>query len=59
LDADAFAAFKEAGIFDKELAGRYRTMLSKGGSEPGMDLYIQFRGQKPEIEPLLIKKGLQ
>jgi peptidyl-dipeptidase Dcp len=59
LDADAFAAFKEAGIFDKELAARYRTMLSKGGSEPGMDLYVEFRGQEPVIEPLLVKKGLK
>lgn len=59
LDADTFAAFKKAGIFNHELADRYRTMLSKGGSEPGMDLYVEFRGQKPEIEPLLIKKGLK
>lgn len=57
LDADCFQAFKEAGIFDQELAGKYRTMLSKGGSEPGMDLYLEFRGQKPEIGPLLEKKG--
>lgn len=59
LDADAFAAFKEVGIFDKELADRYRKMLSLGGSKPGMDLYVEFRGQEPEIEPLLIKRGLQ
>jgi len=59
LDADAFAAFKEVGIFDKELADRYRKMLSYGGSKPGMDLYVEFRGQEPEIEPLLIKRGLQ
>ena len=59
LDADAFAAFKEVGIFDEELAARYRKMLSLGGSKPGMDLYVEFRGQEPEIEPLLIKRGLQ
>lgn len=59
LDADAFAAFKEVGIFDKETAARFRKMLSLGGSKPGMDLYVEFRGQEPEIEPLLIKRGLQ
>jgi len=58
LDADTFQAFKDAGsIFDAETAKRYRHMLSQGGSKPGMDMYIEFRGQKPEIEPLLKKKG--
>ena len=59
LDADAFAAFKEVGIFDRELAARYRKMLSLGGSKPGMDLYVEFRGSEPEIEPLLVKRGLK
>lgn len=59
LDADAFQAFKETSVFDKETAQKYRVMLSKGGSEPGMDLYMEFRGKKPEIEPLLIKKGFK
>ena len=58
LDADAFQAFKETNIFDRETAAKYRTMLSKGGSAPGMDLYKEFRGKAPEIEPLLKKKGL-
>ncbi len=58
LDADAFHAFKESGdIFDPELASRFRTMLSLGGSRPGMELYKTFRGQEPGIEPLLRKKG--
>jgi len=59
LDADAFQAFKETSIFDKETAARYRTMLSLGGSKPGMELYVGFRGRKPEIEPLLVKKGFK
>ncbi|UTW67294.1 M3 family metallopeptidase [bacterium SCSIO 12643] len=59
LDADAFQAFKDAGIFDQTTAQKYRVMLSKGGSEPGMDLYVEFRGQKPDIEPLLKKKGFK
>ena len=58
LDADAFQAFKETGnIFDPETAQRFRKMLSQGGSKPGMDLYVEFRGQEPGIEPLLKKKG--
>ena len=60
LDADAFQTFKETGnIFDPETAKRFRHMLSQGGSKPGMDLYVQFRGQKPVIGPLLKKKGFQ
>ena len=60
LDADAFQAFKETGnIFDPETAARFRTMLSQGGSKPGMDLYVEFRGQEPEIGPLLKKKGFE
>lgn len=60
LDADAFQAFKETGsIFDQETAGRFRKMLSQGGSKPGMDLYVEFRGQEPDIEPLLKKKGFK
>ncbi len=59
LDADAFEAFKETSIFDKETAAKYRRMLSQGGSKPGMDLYVEFRGQEPEIAPLLRKKGFE
>lgn len=59
LDADAFEAFKEAGIFDQETAARYRTMLSLGGSRPGMELYVDFRGREPEIEALIAKKGFK
>jgi len=44
-------------FFDPEIAKRYRTMLSMGGSQPGMELYKGFRGSEPEIEPLLKKKG--
>ncbi len=57
LDADAFMAFKETSIFDKETAKRYRKMLSQGGTKPGMELYVEFRGSEPKIDPLLRKKG--
>jgi len=56
LDADAYQAFKETSIFDAETAKRYRTLLSKGGSEPGMDLYRAFRGRDPKIQPLLDRR---
>jgi peptidyl-dipeptidase Dcp len=59
LDADGFQAFKETSLFDKDTADRYRKeVLSKGGSRPGMELYENFRGRAPEIDPLLEKRGL-
>ena len=59
LDADAFAAFKESGdIFNPELAAKFRTLLAKSGSEEGMDIYRNFKGQEPSIEPLLSRRGL-
>lgn len=57
LDADAFQAFKETSIFDQETAQKYRYMLSQGGTKPGMELYVEFRGREPEIDPLLKKLG--
>jgi len=59
LDADAFEAFKEHGIFDQETAASFRkNILEKGGSADPMELYINFRGQEPSIQPLLEKRGL-
>jgi len=58
LDADAFEAFKETSLFDQETAARFRLLLSRGGSRPGMDLYREFRGREPEIGPLLARRGL-
>jgi peptidyl-dipeptidase Dcp len=57
LDADAFAAFKEKGLFDPATARRFRTLLEKGGSEDAMKLYVDFRGREPEVKPLLLKLG--
>ncbi len=60
LDADAFDAFKQSGnIFNPEIAARFRTLLAKSGSADGMDIYRQFRGQDPSIEPLLKRRGLE
>jgi len=59
LDADAFACFREHGIFNREIADRFReNILSRGGTEDPMDLYVRFRGRKPEIDALLERAGL-
>lgn len=58
LDADAFEAFRETSLFDQETARKYRRLLSQGGSRPGMELYREFRGRLPVIEPLLERRGL-
>jgi peptidyl-dipeptidase Dcp len=60
LDADAFDAFKQTGnIFNPELAARFRTLLTKSGSDEGMVVYKNFRGQDPSLEPLLKARGLK
>lgn len=40
------------------MAAKYRKMLSQGGSKPGMELYEEFRGRQPVIDPLLERRGL-
>jgi Zn-dependent oligopeptidase len=59
LDADAFAYFKQEGIFNKKVADKFKNfILSQGGTKDPMDLYIKFRGQKPNPEALLRRAGL-
>lgn len=59
LDADAFEAFKEKGLFDQATARSFRdNILARGGSEDPLSLYIQFRGREPKVEPMLKRKGL-
>lgn len=59
LDADAFALFKERGIFDQATAQSFRdNVLSRGGTEPPMTLYTRFRGHRPTIDALLERDGL-
>ena len=60
LDADAFSLFKQNGIFDTATAQSFRdNILSKGGTEPPMNLYVRFRGQKPSIDALLKRNGIE
>lgn len=59
LDADAFEHFKENGIFNREVAKKFKdNVLSKGGSEHPMDLYVAFRGKQPNPDALLRRAGL-
>jgi len=59
LSADAFEAFRAAGVFDRETGERYRReILAKGGSRPAMQSFTAFRGREPEIGPLLESYGL-
>lgn len=59
LDADAFAYFKEEGIFNKKVASKFKDyVLSQGGTQDPMELYVKFRGQKPNPDALLKRAGL-
>ena len=59
LDADAFEYFLEEGIFNKEVATRFKeNVLSKGGTEKPMELYKRFRGKEPKPDALLKRAGL-
>ena len=59
LDADAFAQFKQHGIFNAEVAASFRdNVLSRGGTEHPMTLYKRFRGQEPTLTALLQRDGI-
>ena len=60
LDADAFAVFKKHGIFNREIANRFREhILSKGGTENPMVLYKRFKGSEPTIDALLKRNAIK
>jgi len=59
LEADAFEAFKDKGLFDKETANKLKKYVyAAGNTDDLMTQYVRFRGKEPEIEPLLKKRGL-
>ena len=58
LDADAFAAFKETGIFNPVTAGKFLKMLQAGDTEDPMTLYVEFRGKKPSVDALMERDGI-
>jgi len=60
LDCDAFEAFKETGdIFNQEVAKKFRDyVLTPGGIDDGMTMYVNFRGAEPNVDALLRNRGL-
>lgn len=59
LAADAFSLFKEKGIFDQQTAAAFRKLLEGGGQRHPMDLYVEFRGHKPQTQALVESMGLK
>ncbi len=59
LAADAFSAFEESGIFDADTGRHFRqSILERGGSADAMELFREFRGREPQVDPLLRQSGL-
>jgi oligopeptidase A len=59
LAADVFAAFEESGIFAADVARRFlASILSQGGSRDALEAFVEFRGRKPDIRPLLKQSGI-
>ena len=60
LAADAFSYFQQEGIFSKEVADKFRyELLEKGGHQHPMELYVNFRGHKPQTKALIDQMGLE
>lgn len=60
LEADAFSLFREKGVMNQEVARRYAdTILSKGGSKPAMEMFVDFMERKPRLDALLERDGLK
>ena len=59
LSADAFSRFEDEGIFNKKTGASFlHEILEKGGSAEPMELFVNFRGRKPEIDALLRHSGI-
>lgn len=58
LEADAFNVFETNGIFDPETDARFKKLLEAGGTRDAMELYVEFTGHEPRVEPLLEKLGI-
>jgi oligopeptidase A len=59
LSADAFELFEERGVFDADSGERFlHSILEQGGSRDAMELFVEFRGREPEIDPLLRLTGI-
>ncbi len=59
LSADAFSRFEEEGVFNSDTGRAFReAILARGGSREPMELFVDFRGREPSIDPLLRHLGL-
>ena len=59
LSADAFSAFEETGIFNRDTGQKFlNSVLEQGGSREPMELFVEFRGREPTIDALLRHSGL-
>jgi oligopeptidase A len=59
LSADAFSRFEEQGIFNTETGKAFlHSILEQGGSRDPLELFIEFRGREPSVEPLLRHSGI-
>ena len=59
LSSDAFAEFEREGCFSREVADRFRNrILERGGSADAMELYVRFKGRRPDIGALLRRHGV-
>jgi oligopeptidase A len=59
LAADAFSAFEEQGVFNRDVAQRFLdAILSQGGSRKALDAFVDFRGRAPDVNALLKQQGL-
>jgi oligopeptidase A len=59
LSADAFSLFEERGLFDSDTGRAFlHTILEQGGARDPMELFVEFRGREPSIEPLLRHSGM-
>lgn len=58
LDADAFSAFLENGLFDRKTADKFHKMLQSGDTEDPMTLYVEFRGKQPTVDAMLRRDGI-
>ena len=59
LAADAFSYFAEEGIFNKDVAAKFRKLLQSGGQRHPMDIYVEFRGHEPQVDALIKSMNLQ
>lgn len=59
LAADAYSLFQEKGVFDAQTASKFRHLLEQGGQRHPMDIYVEFRGHKPETKALIESMGLK